>query len=478
MHHEHNHHWIGGEWVAATTDARIEVFDSTSEAVIGTVAAGGAADIDAAVQAARTGFLAWRETSVDDRANTLEAIAAILEANRDALADLIVAEVGAMPLPMTRAIQVGAPVAVLRAYRKHLLDLPFEVEASSSTRLLREPIGVVGCITPWNYPLHQVIAKIGAALAAGCSVVVKPSEVAPLSAFMLAEMLADLSLPAGVVNIVSGSGPEAGDALAAHPGVDMISFTGSVASGVAVARRAAETVKRVTQELGGKSASIVLDDYDATGFARAVRASAQNAFLNAGQTCSAWTRLLVPASRYDEAVEVAAQVASGFRVGNPRQPGIKLGPLISATQRDRVCAMIEAGVAEGARLVVGGAAPPVDLSRGYFVQPTVFADVVETMTIARQEIFGPVLAVMAFADDADAIRLANATDYGLAAAVWGADRARVEAIARRLDAGQVALGSTRFDVDAPFGGYKHSGNGRELGRQGVEEFLETKALIG
>ena len=475
--HGYSRHWIGGEWVAPTTDKRIDVIDSTTEEILGSVPAGDASDINRAVLAARAGFEAWRSVSVEDRAAVLESLAEAIANHRDELAELIVAEVGAMPLPMTRAIQVGSPIAALRAFAETVRAMSFE-ETGASARILREPIGVAGCITPWNYPVHQVVAKLGAALAAGCAVVIKPSEVAPLSVFRLAEILDEQQLPPGVVNIVSGEGKVAGDALAVHPGADMISFTGSVAAGVAVAKRAADTVKRVTQELGGKSPSIILEDLDEMAFGRAVRAGVQNAFLNGGQTCSAWTRLLVPRSRYDEAVEQAVAVAESFEVGDPRSPTTKLGPLVSETQRDRVRTMIDAGLRDGARIVTGGSSPPPGLERGFFVRPTVFADVTEDMTIAREEIFGPVLVVMAFDDDDDAVRLANATHYGLSAAVWGAERDRAEAIARRLDAGQVALSSTRFEIAAPFGGYKRSGNGREMGRQGIEEFLETKVLIG
>lgn len=479
--HGYSRHWIGGEWVAPASDERIDVIDSTTEEILGSVPAGQADDIDRAVDAARDAFAAWRDTSVASRAEALEGMAEAIATHRDALAELIVAEVGAMPLPMTRAIQAGSPVAVLKAFAARLRAMRFEDEVDGA-RIVREPIGVAGCITPWNYPVHQAVAKIGAALAAGCGVVVKPSEVAPLSVFRLAEILeAEITpgqLPPGLINIVSGHGKKAGAALAAHPGVDMVSFTGSVASGIEVAKRAADTVKRVTQELGGKSPSVILDDLDASGFANAVRASVQNAFLNAGQTCSAWTRLLVPRARYDEAIEQSVAVAEGFTVGDPRQPGTKIGPLVSAAQRDRVREMIDTGLREGARLVTGGATPPAGLEKGFFVRPTIFADVGEEMTIAREEIFGPVLVVMAYDGDADAVRLANATRFGLAAAVWGAERGRAESIARCLDAGQVAINTTRFDVALPFGGYKHSGNGREMGRAGIEEFLETKVLIG
>jgi acyl-CoA reductase-like NAD-dependent aldehyde dehydrogenase len=346
-------------------------------------------------------------------------------------------------------------------------------ERIGNSLVVREPVGVVGAISPWNYPLHQIVAKVAPALAAGCTVVLKPSEVAPLSAFLLAEVVEAAGLPPGVFNLVCGTGAVVGEALAAHPEVDMVSFTGSTRAGRRVSELASPTVKRVALELGGKSASIVVEDAD---LAKAVRSTVSSCFLNSGQTCTALTRLLVPRSRQAEAVKLAADIAEGFTVGDPFGGEAKLGPLVSAPQRDRVREYIGQGMREGAELMVGGPEPPPGLDRGYYVRPTVFDNVLPGMTIAREEIFGPVLSVLTYEDEDDAVRIANGTRYGLAGAVWSADGRRAEAIARRLRAGQVDINGGRFNPMAPFGGYKQSGHGRELGRYGLEAFLEVKSL--
>jgi acyl-CoA reductase-like NAD-dependent aldehyde dehydrogenase len=334
-------------------------------------------------------------------------------------------------------------------------------------------VGVVGCITPWNYPLHQTVAKVAPALAAGCTVVLKPSEVAPLNAFILAEIVHEVGLPAGVFNLVSGYGPVVGEAIAAHPDVDMVSFTGSTRAGKRVAEVAAQTVKRVALELGGKSANVILDDAD---LERAVTAGVNNAFLNSGQTCTAWTRMLVPRAKQDDAVRIAASVAESLTPGDPFGDTAKLGPLVSDAQRERVRGYIRKGIEEGARLVTGGDDAPEGLDTGYYVRPTVFADVRSDMTIAREEIFGPVLSILPYDDEDDAVRIANDTIYGLAGGVWSGDAERAKALARRLRTGQVDINGGGFNFMAPFGGYKQSGLGRELGRYGLEEFLETKSL--
>jgi betaine-aldehyde dehydrogenase len=338
---------------------------------------------------------------------------------------------------------------------------------------VREPVGVVAAITPWNYPLHQIAAKVAPALAAGCTVVLKPSEVAPLTAFMLAEIIDSAALPAGVFNLVCGTGVVVGEALARHPGVDMISFTGSTRAGKRVSELAAASVKRVALELGGKSASVVLDDAD---FAKAIRATINACFLNSGQTCTAHTRLLVPVARYAEAARLAVEAAQGFTLGDPLSPDTRLGPLISDAQRERVRTHIRKGLAEGAELLLGGAAAPAGFGKGYYVQPTVFGRVKSRMTIAQEEIFGPVISILTYTDEDDAVRIANDTVYGLAGAVWSQDEARAQRVARRMRTGRVDINGGAFNMLAPFGGYKQSGHGRELGRYGLEEFLEIKSL--
>ncbi len=468
----HDKFYVNGQWVQPAGIGLIEVINSTTEAVMGKVPEGTAEDINAAVAAARAAFESWSSTSVETRADYLDQIAAKLKERQAEIAATIAAEVG-MPLPMATAVQAGLAITDVSTNAKLAREFQFE-EQTGNALIAKEPIGVVGCITPWNFPLHQITAKVAPALAAGCTVVLKPSEVAPLTAFMLAEIIDEIGLPAGVFNLVTGYGPVVGEALAAHPDVDMISFTGSTRAGKRVSELAAQTVKRVALELGGKSANIILDDAD---FERAVASGVGNCYFNSGQTCSALTRMLVPKSRYDEAVAIAKRAAEKFTVGDPLGGAAKLGPLVSATQRDRVVGYIQKGLAEGATLVTGGADKPEGLETGYFVKPTVFADVNNQMTIAREEIFGPVLSLIAYEDEDDAVRIANDTVYGLSGGVWSGDPERAKRVARRLRTGQVEINGGKFNPLAPFGGYKQSGNGRELGKFGLEEFLEVKALL-
>ena len=463
--------FVGGEWVPVQDRDVLTVVDPATEQPVATVPAGTAEDVDAAVAAARGAFEPWASRTPADRAALLSAAADALEARTDEIALLISTEMGT-PLPFSKAVQVGNPVRVLRSYAEILETYAFEEQIANSL-VVKEPIGVVGAITPWNYPLHQVVAKVAAALAAGCTVVLKPSEVAPLSAFALAEVFAQVGLPAGVFNLVTGLGPVVGEALAAHPDVDMVSFTGSTAAGKRVMAVAAETVKKVSLELGGKSAFVVLDDAD---LAKAVKVGLANCFINGGQTCTAWTRMLVPSPRYDEALELLQAAAAKYPVGQPTAEGTRVGPLASAVQYDRVVGFLEQAVADGARVVVGGPERPEGLETGYYVRPTVLADVAPGSRVEQEEVFGPVLAVLPYEDEDEAVAIANGTPYGLAGGVFSGDQERAVAFARRLRTGMVDVNGGRFNPLAPFGGYKQSGNGRELGAYGLEEFLEVKSL--
>jgi betaine-aldehyde dehydrogenase len=463
--------FIGGRWVAPSTKETIEVHNAGTGAVMGSVPAGGEQDINAAVAAARAALEGWSQTAVEKRAEFLEKISAGLKARAEELAKLIAEEVG-MPIKLSGRIQAGLPIANFANYAKLVKGFKFEETVGNSV-VVREPVGVVGAITPWNYPLHQITLKVAPALAAGCTVVLKPSEVAPFNAFLLAEVVESAGLPKGVFNLVTGLGPTAGEALVKHPEVDMISFTGSTRAGKRISELAAQSVKRVALELGGKSASVILDDAD---LASAVKATVNGCYLNSGQTCTALTRMLVPESKYDEAAKVAAEVAKGFTLGDPLSEATRLGPLTSAAQLERVRRYIRKGLEEGAELLAGGPETPEGLPGGYFVKPTVFGKVKPGSTIEQEEIFGPVLSIITYKDEDDAVRIANDTAYGLAGAVWSKDDARAQKVARRIRAGQVDVNGGAFNMNAPFGGFKQSGHGREAGVYGLEEFLEYKSL--
>ncbi len=464
--------FIGGRWIAPSGKETIEVHNAGNGQVMGRIPAGGAKDVDAAVAAARGAFDKWAQTSPEKRAEFLDKISAGLKARADELARIIAQEVG-MPLKLAGRIPAGLPIANFSNFSKILKDFKFEERVGNSL-VVREPVGVVGAITPWNYPLHQIALKVAPALAAGCTVVLKPSEVAPFNAFILAETVEAAGLPAGVFNLVTGFGAAAGEALVAHPGVDMISFTGSTRAGKRISELAAQTVKRVALELGGKSASLILEDAD---LAAAVKSTVNGCYLNSGQTCTALTRMLVPDSLYQEASRLAAEVAKSFTVGDPLSETTRLGPLSSQAQLERVRAYIKKGQQEGAELLTGGAEPPDGVpAGGYYVRPTVFGKVKNDMAIAQEEIFGPVLSIITYRDEEDAIRIANDSPYGLAGAVWSKDEARAQRVARRIRAGQVDVNGGAFNMNAPFGGFKQSGHGREAGVFGLEEFLEYKSL--
>ncbi len=463
--------YVGGEWVAPAGKGSFGVDNSSTEEPLGRVPAGDSTDVDRAVIAARASFDAWSRTSPAERADCLTRIQAGLAARSQEIAETVAAEVG-MPLSLSTMIQAGLPLASFGAAIALARSSGAEEKVGTSV-VVREPVGVVGCITPWNYPLHQVAAKVAPAIAAGCTVVLKPSEVAPLSAFILAEVIHEARLPPGVFNLVSGDGPTVGEAIAGHPDVDMVSFTGSTRAGKRVGEIASRTIKRVALELGGKSPNVILDDAD---LAKAVKHGVQNCFLNSGQTCSAWTRMLVPTARHEEAVALAKRAAETFAPGDALAAGTRLGPLVSRVQQERVRGYIRKGIEEGATLVVGGPEQPAGLPKGYFVKPTVFANVKTSMTIAQEEIFGPVLCILPYETEEDAIRIANDTIYGLAGAVWSADVERAKRVARRIRAGQIDVNGGAFNPMAPFGGFKQSGHGRELGKFGFDEYLEIKSL--
>ncbi|PAZ12844.1 aldehyde dehydrogenase family protein [Streptomyces sp. SA15] len=457
----HDGIYLDGAWRPATGPDTIDIVNPVDEQVIGRVPAGTAEDVDAAVRAARAALPAWAATAPAERAAHLTALRDALAARQDEIAETVTAELGSPP-KLSQAVHAALPITVAGSYAELAATYAFEEKVGNST-VLHEPIGVVGAITPWNYPLHQIVAKVAPALAAGCTVVLKPAEDTPLVAQLFAEAVHEAGIPAGVFNLVTGLGPVAGRALAEHPDVDLVSFTGSTAVGRQIGATAGAAVKKVALELGGKSANVILPSAD---LARAVNVGVANVMSNSGQTCSAWTRMLVHREQYEEAVRIAAAAAAKY--------GDRIGPVVSAKQQARVRGYIEKGVAEGARLVAGGPESPRE--QGYFVSPTVFADVTPDMTIAQEEIFGPVLTILSYEDEEDALRIANGTVYGLAGAVWAGDEEEAVAFARRMDTGQVDINGGRFNPLAPFGGYKQSGVGRELGTHGLAEYLQTKSL--
>ncbi|MFD0342758.1 aldehyde dehydrogenase family protein [Streptomyces sp. NPDC127117] len=457
----HDGMYIDGAWRPAAGRDTIAVVNPADEQVIAEVPAGGAQDVDAAVRAARAALPAWAATAPAGRAARIAALRDVLVARKDEIAETVTAELGA-PLPFSQAVHAGVPILVAGSYAELAASYAFEEKVGNST-VYAEPVGVVGAITPWNYPLHQIVAKVAPALAAGCTIVLKPAEDTPLTAQLFAEAVHEAGIPAGVFNLVTGLGAVAGQALAEHEGVDLVSFTGSTAVGRRIGATAGAAVKRVALELGGKSANVILPSAD---LAKAVGVGVANVMGNSGQTCSAWTRMLVHTSQYDEAVALAAEAAAKY--------GDRIGPLVNAKQHARVRDYIDKGVAEGARLVAGG--PEAPREQGYFVSPTVFADVTPEMTIAQEEIFGPVVSLIRYEDEDDALRIANGTVYGLAGAVWAGDEAEAVAFARRMDTGKVDINGGRFNPLAPFGGYKQSGVGRELGSHGLAEYLQTKSL--
>lgn len=467
--------YIGGEWVAPTGTETMEVIDSATEEVIGKVPLGTATDVDRAVAAARAAFESWSQTPVDVRSKYLRDISAALAGRGKEIAELIASEVG-MPITAAEFIQGGLAIGDWNHYADVLDGYQWEEQVGNSL-VIKEPIGVVGCITPWNYPLYLIVCKVAPALAAGCTVVLKPSEVTPLNAYLLAEVLDEVGVPAGVFNLVIGTGPEVGAAISAHPDIDMISFTGSGRAGKEISKAAADNIKRVHLELGGKSANIVLDDADPAAIATG---AVFGAFINSGQTCSALTRLLVPRSRKQEFVDAVVAEASNVRLVDPKVEDFDFfhtfGPLVSKAQQERVRDYIRKGIDEGATLVLGGPEQPEEFERGFYVKPTIFVDVTPEMTIAQEEIFGPVLSILDYEDEDDAVRIANDTIYGLAGAVQSADQERAMAVARRMRTGQVDVNGGAFNPVAPFGGYKQSGNGRERGRYAIDEYMELKSV--
>jgi acyl-CoA reductase-like NAD-dependent aldehyde dehydrogenase len=467
--------YIDGAWVPSSNSGSIDVFDSSDGSVIGQIPDGTADDVDRAAKAARAAFDEWAAKSPEERAKYCTRIAEGLGARMDEIATIVTREAG-MPKWLSLIVQAGLPINSFSQAAVQAENFKYEEQVGNSL-VVREPVGVVGCITPWNYPLHQIAAKVAYAMAAGCTVVLKPSEIAPLDAYVLAEVIHDAGLPAGVFNLVTGTGPTVGEAIAGHPQVDMVSFTGSTRAGKRVAEVASQSLKRVALELGGKSANILLDDLDDEKFEKAVRDGIGKAYINSGQTCTALTRMLVPQSRLADAERIAAnEVETKFQPSDPFADGAMLGPLSSRAQVERVTNYIQKGIDEGAKLVTGGTGSPEGLEKGYFVKPTVFSDVNNDMTIAREEIFGPVLSILPYQDEEDAVRIANDTPYGLSGGVWSGDDERAKKVARRIRTGQIEVNGGAFNPNAPFGGYKQSGYGREYGQYGFEEFLEVKSM--
>jgi len=465
--------YIDGQWVDSAKTQDFPVINPANEEPIATISLGSPADVDRAVAAAKRAFESYSETSLQERLDLLRRIIEVYQSKIEEMATAISQEMGA-PSSLSKKAQAPAGLAHLLETVKVLEHFKFE-ELKGSTLMRKEPIGVCGLITPWNWPMNQIISKVAPALAAGCTMVLKPSEFAPLSAYLFAQILHEAAIPPGVFNLVNGDGPTVGAAISSHPDIAMVSFTGSTRAGVAVAVAAAPTVKRVTQELGGKSANILLDDAD---FEKAVKQGVQECFRNTGQSCNAPTRMLVPRARMAEVIAAARQASETTKVGDPLSEDTGLGPLASKAQFDKVQRLINKGIEEGAKLIAGGPGRPEGIKKGYFVKPTVFANVSNDMTIAREEIFGPVLCIIPYEDEEDAIRIANDTPYGLSGFVTSGNKERAVRVAKRLRSGNVHINGARIDFGGCFGGYKQSGNGREWGEAGLEEFLELKAIFG
>jgi aldehyde dehydrogenase (NAD+) len=465
--------YIDGKWVDPQSPNTLDVINPATEEVCGRISIGAAEDVDLAVAAATRAFASYSQSTREDRIALLESVLAEFAKRHDEVAEAIMEEMGA-PWSLARDSQAASGPQHIKAAIRALKEYPFE-ERNRTTLVLKEPIGVCGLITPWNWPMNQVAVKVAPALAAGCTMVLKPSEIAPFDAMIFAEILDAAGVPAGVFNLVNGDGPGVGTALSQHPGVDMVSFTGSTRAGVLVAQNAAPTVKRVAQELGGKSANILLDDAD---FEKAVKSGASDVFENTGQSCDAPSRMLVPKARMDEAAATAASVANATIVGDPRDEKTEVGPLVSDLQWNKVQALIQKGIDEGATLAAGGTGKPDGIEKGYFARPTVFANVSNDMTIAREEIFGPVLSIIPYDDEDDAVRIANDTPYGLSGYVSSSDLDRARKVAARMRTVMVHINGAWADSASPFGGYKQSGNGREWGAHGIDEFLEVKSIYG
>ncbi len=471
--YDYRRFFIDGSWVQPPNRRELQVINPATEEAVGRIVLGTAEDVDAAVEAARAAFESFSQTSKEDRVALLERIISEYERRIDDVARAISDEMGA-PLKFAKRAQAGSGLEHLMTALAVLKQFEFE-EMIGSTQLRREPVGVCGLITPWNWPMNQISCKVAPALAAGCTMVLKPSEIAPLSAHVFAEILEEAGVPRGVFNLVDGDGPTVGDAISRHPDIDMVSFTGSTRAGVLIAKAAADTVKRVSQELGGKSANIILEDADLKA---AVTSGVLSMMSNTGQSCNAPSRMLVPQRLYDEAVQLAKAVAQKPVVGDPKAEGVTMGPVANKTQFDKIQRLIEQGIAEGATVVAGGPGRPEGLSKGYFVRPTIFANANNSMTIARDEIFGPVLVMIPYKDEEEAVRIANDTVYGLSGYVYSSNVDHARRIARRLRTGMVHINGASTDPNAPFGGYKQSGNGREWGLEGLKEFLEVKAVMG
>ena len=473
MAYEYRKFYIDGQWVDPAAPNDFKVINPATEEPAGVISMGSASDVNRAVAAARRAFDTFSQTTREERRALLQKILEVYKKRYGDVANAIRDEMGA-PAKLANGSQAGIGVGHISAMLDVLETFEFE-ERRGSTRLVLEPVGVCALITPWNWPINQVAAKVVPALAAGCTMVLKPSEFSPFSAVIWAEVMHEAGVPAGVFNLINGTGTEVGAALASHPDVDMVSFTGSTRAGTEVARLAAPTVKRVHQELGGKSPNILLDDAD---FARAVKASVRHVFENSGQSCNAPTRMLVPASRLAEVEALAKAVAEKVIVGDPNAQATDIGPVVSRIQFERVEDYISKGIAAGAKLVVGGEGRPEGLSKGYYVRPTIFSNVNNDMVIAQEEIFGPVLTILPYRDEEEAIRIANDTPYGLAAYIWSSDLARAGRVGRRIRAGRVTINGAAGDMNTPFGGFKRSGNGREWGEHGLRDFLEVKAVLG